>query len=156
MSHKKSRIRSLRITKLTPLFFILPCILILLAVSIFPLIYSLWLSFNSWELAVGLPKRFIGLGNYVRLFQDVRFWMSMKNMGEVLLFGVGSQFLIGFALALLLNRTFRARTLVTTLFLLPTMIAPVVVGCTWRQIYHYSYGPLNYFLQATRLSGGIN
>jgi len=105
---------------------------------------------------MGMPKRFIGLGNYVRLFQDPRFWVSMKNMGEVLIFGVGSQFLIGFALALLLNRQFRSRTLVATLFLLPTMIAPVVVGCTWRQIYHYSYGPLNYFLQATRLSGGIN
>ena len=156
MGSEKSRIRSLRIRRLTPLFFILPCILILLAVSIFPLLYSLWLSFNSWELAMGLPKRFIGLGNYIRLFQDVRFWLSMKNMGKVLLFGVGSQFLIGFALALLLNRTFRARTLVATLFLLPTIIAPVVVGCTWRQIYHYSYGPLNYFLQATRLSGGIN
>ncbi|UCG94933.1 MAG: sugar ABC transporter permease [Candidatus Aerophobus sp.] len=148
--------RSFGIRRFTPLFFILPCIVILLAVSIFPLVYSLWLSFNSWELAMGLPKRFIGLGNYIRLFQDIRFWLSMKNMGKVLLFGVGSQFLIGFALALLLNREFRSRTLVATLFLLPTMIAPVVIGCTWRQIYHYSYGPLNYFLQATRLSGGIN
>jgi multiple sugar transport system permease protein len=148
--------RSFGIRRLTPLFFILPCIVILLAVSIFPLLYSLWLSFNSWELAMGLPKRFIGLGNYIRLFQDPRFWMSMKNMGKVLLFGVGSQFLIGFSLALLLNREFRSRTLVATLFLLPTMIAPVVIGCTWRQIYHYSYGPLNYFLQVTRLSGGIN
>ena len=156
MSHEKSKTRRLPISKLTPLFFILPCILILLAVSIFPLLYSLWLSFNSWELAMGLPKRFIGLGNYIRLFHDPRFWVSMKNMGKVLLFGVGSQFLIGFSLALLLNRTFRARTLVTTLFLLPTMIAPVVVGCTWRQIYHYSYGPLNYFLRTIHLSGGIN
>jgi len=127
--------------------FILPCVVILLVISVFPLIYSLWLSFNSWELAMGFPPEFIGLANYIRLFQEARFWNAMLNIGKVLLFGVGSQFLIGLALAILLDRAIRGKTLLTTLFLLPMVIAPVVVGCTWRQIYHYQYGPLNYILQ---------
>lgn len=134
------------------LLFVLPCIAILLVISVFPLIYSLWLSFNSWELALGFPPEFIGVGNYIRLFQESRFWNAMFNIGKVLLFGVGSQFLIGLALAVLLDRALRGKTLITTLFLLPMVIAPVVVGCTWRQIYHYRYGPLNYLLQGMNLS----
>ena len=135
-----------------PFLFILPCIGILLAISIFPLIYSLWLSFNSWELAMGFSPEFIGLGNYIRLFQEPRFWNAMLNIGKVLLFGVGSQFLIGLTIAMLLDKILRGRTLISTLFLLPMVIAPVVVGCTWRQIYHYEYGPLNYIIRGVNLS----
>jgi len=150
------RTKGFNIEKHMPLLFILPCVIILLSVSVFPFIYSLWLSFNSWELGMGLPRRFVGFANYGRLFTDLRFWNSMWNMGKVLIFGVSSQFLIGLTIAMLLNRAFRARNLITTLFLLPMMIAPVVVGCNWKMIYHYTYGPLNYVLRSLRLTEGIN
>lgn len=150
------RTKGFNIEKHMPLLFILPCVIILLSVSVFPFIYSLWLSFNSWELGMGLPRRFVGFANYGRLFTDPRFWNSMWNMGKVLIFGVSSQFLIGLTIAMLLNRAFRARNLITTLFLLPMMIAPVVVGCNWKMIYHYTYGPLNYILRSLRLTEGIN
>ncbi len=148
--------KGFKIEKHMPLLFILPCVIILLSVSVFPFIYSLLLSFNSWEMGSGLPRRFVAFANYGRLFTDLRFWNSMLNMGKVLLFGVSSQFLIGFTLAMLLNRAFKARNLITTFFLLPLMIAPVVVGCNWKMIYHYSYGPLNYILRVLRLSEGVN
>jgi multiple sugar transport system permease protein len=152
-----NRSKSFNIEKHMPLFFILPCVFILVAVSVFPFVYSLWLSFNSWEMGMGLPRKFVGLANYGRLFTEDRFWNSMTNMGEVLIFGVSSQFIIGLTLAMLLNRAFRARSLITTLFLLPMMIAPVVVGCNWKMIYHYTYGPLNYILKALHLSNeGVN
>ena len=150
------RTKGFNIEKHMPLLFILPCVIILLSVSVFPFIYSLWLSFNSWELGMGLPRRFVGFANYGQLFTDPRFWNSMWNMGKVLIFGVSSQFLIGLTIAMLLNRAFRARNLITTLFLLPMMIAPVVVGCNWKMIYHYTYGPLNYVLRSLRLTEGIN
>ena len=150
------RAKGFNIEKHMPLLFILPCVIILLSVSVFPFIYSLWLSFNSWELGMGLPRRFVGFANYGQLFTDPRFWNSMWNMGKVLIFGVSSQFLIGLTIAMLLNRAFRARNLITTLFLLPMMIAPVVVGCNWKMIYHYTYGPLNYVLRSLRLTEGIN
>ncbi|RKY02343.1 MAG: hypothetical protein DRP54_01975 [Spirochaetes bacterium] len=139
------------------LIFILPCVIILISISVFPFIYSLFLSLNSWQLATGGAKKFIWLANYGRLFTEPRFWNSMWNMGKELIFGVTSQFVIGLLLALALNRIFRTRSLITTLFLLPMMIPPVVVGCNWRQIYHFSYGPLNYILRLFHISNeGLN
>lgn len=127
-------------------FFVLPVVVILLSISIFPMVYSFYLSLCKWDIGMGGQRVFIGAGNYLRLFSDARFFNSLKNTGRVLLFGVGAQFLLGLALALLLNRSFRGRSLVVTLFLLPMMISPVVVGCIWKIIYHYQYGPLNYLL----------
>jgi len=135
-----------------PLLFILPCIIILAVISVFPFIYSLFLSLNSWELTMGEPRKFIGLANYARLFTEPRFWNSMWNMGKELIFGVTSQFVIGLLLALMLNRVIKVRSLISTLFLLPMMIAPVVVGCNWRMIYHFTYGPLNYALKLLHIS----
>lgn len=100
---------------------------------------------------MGLPRELTGFSNYVRLLGDPRFWNAMKNMAYELVFGVGVQLLIGLGLALLLDRTFKGRGAIVTLFLLPTMIAPVVVGTTFRMIYHHSYGPLNYVLQTLHI-----
>ncbi len=134
------------------LFFVLPVIIILLAISIFPLIYSFYLSLCQWDIGTGAARTFVGARNYLRLFTDSRLWNAMRNTGLELLFGVGTQFLLGLSLALLLNRVFRGRSLVVTLFLLPMMISPVVVGCIWKIIYHYQYGPLNFLLEKIRLS----
>jgi len=148
---------SLSIEKRIPVLFVSPCVAVLLAVSIFPFLYSLWLSFNKWELGMGQRSpTFAWLNNYAHLFTDNRFWDSIENMAEVLIFGVGAQFLIGLGLALLLNRPFRGRRWVTTLFLLPMMICPVVVGCNWKMIYNYSYGPLNHILRIIGIGEGLN
>ena len=155
---KKQKIQqNFNLEKHMALIFILPCVIILISISVFPFIYSLFLSLNSWQLATGGAKKFIWLANYGRLFTEPRFWNSMWNMGKELIFGVTSQFVIGLLLALALNRIFRTRSLITTLFLLPMMIPPVVVGCNWRQIYHFSYGPLNYILRLFHISNeGLN
>ncbi len=131
--------------------FVLPVVVILLSISIFPMIYSLYLSLCKWDIGMGGQRTFIGAANYLRLFSDARFFNSLKNTGRVLLFGVGAQFGIGLSLALLLNRNFRGRSLIVTLFLLPMMISPVVVGCIWKIIYHYQYGPLNYLLNIAKI-----
>jgi len=148
---------SFNLEKNMPLLFVLPCLIVLLAVSVFPFLYSLWLSFSKWELGMGQRSpTFAWFSNYARLFSDDRFWGSMENMAEVLVFGVGAQLLIGLGVALLLNRPFRGRSWITTLFLLPMMICPVVVGCNWKMIYHYSYGPLNHILGLIGVEGGLN
>ncbi len=135
-----------------PLFFVLPTVIIILIISIFPLIYSFWLSLCEWEIGIGADRVFVGLRNYARLLTDSRFLNSLMNTGRVLFFGVGAQFALGLGVALLLNRSFRGKNLVSTLFLLPMMVSPVVVGCIWRIIYHYRYGPLNYMLNMAGLS----
>ena len=154
---KKGRASNFNIERYMPVIFILPCVVILLSVSVFPFIYSLFLSFNSWQLATGGSKEFVWFSNYGKLFTEPRFWNSMLNMGKELVFGVSAQFVIGLLIALVLNRIFRTRSLITTLLLLPMMIPPVVVGCNWRQIYHFTYGPLNYILRLFHISSeGLN
>jgi multiple sugar transport system permease protein len=130
------------------IFFVLPAAVILLAITVFPLIYELRLAFMSWELTTNFPARFVGLQNFGKiLFRDSRFWSSMRVTGFLIVFGVGIQLSVGTVLALLLNRLRRPRTLLVSLFLIPVMIAPVVAGFQFRMIYHDQFGPLNYLIE---------
>ena len=131
----------------TAYLFVLPAAVILLAITIFPLIYELRLVFVSWELTTNNPPEFVGLGNLIRvLFQDSRFWSAMRVTGVIIVAGVAMELGIGTGLALLLNRLGRARTALVSLFLIPVMIAPVVAGFQFRMIYHDQFGPLNYII----------
>jgi multiple sugar transport system permease protein len=132
----------------TAYLFVLPAAVILLAITIFPLIYELRLVFLSWELTTNAPPEFVGLQNLIRvLFQDSRFWSAMRVTGVIIVAGVAMELGIGTGLALLLNRLGRARTALVSLFLIPVMIAPVVAGFQFRMIYHDQFGPLNYIIE---------
>ncbi len=131
------------------ILFVLPAALTLLAITIFPLIYELRLVFMSWELTTNAPPQFVGLQNLGRvLFQDERFWASMRVTGTLIVLGVAIQLSIGTGLALLLSRLGgRLRTPLVSIFLIPVMIAPVVAGFQFRMIYHDQFGPLNYLIE---------
>ena len=130
------------------LLFVLPATLTLLAITIFPLIYELRLSFMSWELAVGAEAKFIGLKNFATILtNDKRFWSSLKVTSVFMTVGVAVQLSLGTGIALLLNRVGRLRTLLASLFLISVMIAPVVAGFQFRMIYHDQFGPLNYVIE---------
>jgi multiple sugar transport system permease protein len=135
-----------------PILFVLPAAVTLLAITVFPLVYELRLSFMSWELTTNAPAKFVGLTNFATvLFQDSRFWNAMMVTGILIFAGVTIQLVAGTGLALLLNRL-RRRTLLVSLFLIPVMIAPVVAGFQFRMIYHDQFGPLNYIIEL--LTGG--
>lgn len=130
------------------IFFALPAVIILLAITVFPLIYELRLAFMSWELTTNAPARFVAFQNFGKiLFHDARFWSSLRVTMVLIVFGVGIQLSVGTGLALLLNRLRRPRTLLVSLFLIPVMIAPVVAGFQFRMIYHDQFGPLNYLIE---------
>jgi len=130
------------------ILFVLPATLTLLAITIFPLVYELRLVFVSWELTTNAPPQFVGLQNLIRvLFQDARFWASMRVTATLIVFGVAFQLGLGTGLALLLNRLGRWRTPLVSVLLIPVMIAPVVAGFQFRMIYHDQYGPLNYIIE---------
>ncbi len=132
----------------TPILFVLPAVLLLLAITIFPLLMDLWLMFQSWELTTSFPAHFVGLQNFIDILtQDPRFWNAMQNTGILVVLGVGIQVVLGVGLALLLNQLGRTRTWLVSLFLIPVMIAPVVAGFQFRMIYNDQNGPLNYLLQ---------
>ena len=126
--------------------FLAPSFLIIILICAFPLIYSIYMSFFSWELASPLPKRFIGVENYLNIFQDSRFWFSLLR--SIYIVGIGAilQMVLGFSLGILLNREFKGRNILTSFFLIPVVISPVVIAFMWKMIYSEQYGPLNYIL----------
>lgn len=133
--------------RLIPILFVLPAILLLLAITIFPLLYTLRLTVLQLELTISTEEQFVGLQNFVRVFNDPRFWNAMKNTGILVVAGVGLQLVLGIVLALVLNQTGRARPVLVSLMLIPIMIAPVIAGFQFRVILNDQYGPLNYLIE---------
>lgn len=128
--------------------FILPCIIVILTITIFPLLYSLGISFTNIELGrPWLEFKIVGFQNYYEiLFEDYRFWNALVRTLMFVASTITVQFFVGLGLALLLNRVFMGRRFVVGALLLPAMIAPVAVGFLWRMLYDVSFGPINYFL----------
>ena len=126
--------------------FIIPTILFLIVFNIFPLIYSLGYSFTDFRASVNAPANFVGLANYRELLGDARVWNNFWVTAKYVMVSVSGQMLVGFGIALLLNRAFPFKGLVTTLLLLPMMISAAVVGLFWKLLYDANWGPINYVL----------
>jgi multiple sugar transport system permease protein len=126
--------------------FIIPTIAFLIVFNIFPLIYSLGYSFTDFRASVNEPANFIGLRNYRELLSDPNIWRNFTVTAKYVLVSVGGQVLVGFGIALLLNRAFAYKGLVTTLLLLPMMMSMAVVGLFWKLLYDPSWGIINYAL----------
>ena len=115
--------------------FIMPTMILLILMNIFPLLWSLYLSFHRYKVSIPTaPPKYIGLRNYSQLFTDPEIWGYFRTTAYFVILAVTAQFFIGFGLAILLNRKFPAKGLVTTLLLLPMMLSPAVVGLFWRFI----------------------
>src|SRR6266536_4698508 len=142
-----------------PLFawlMVLPAVAVLLAVTVYPLIYSLRASFYRIELSFSPIPHWVGLQNYVNAFtNDPRFWPAMGRSFYLVGLGVAIELILGLGLALVLNRLGRARTLVTALLLVPVMIAPVAVAIEGVVIFNNSWGPLNYLLSRVGIDGPV-
>jgi multiple sugar transport system permease protein len=126
--------------------FIMPTLVLLIVWNIFPLFYSLYLSFTRYSHSGKLAPVWIGTANYGSLLNDPKIWKSFATTGRYALFSVLLQVLIGFGLALLLRAKFKASGLITTLILIPMMLSPVVVGLFWKVIYDPLYGIFNYLI----------
>ena len=126
--------------------FIVPTIVFLIVFNIFPLLYSLGYSFTDFRASTSAPANFIGLDNYRDLLSDPYIWTNFTITAKYVLVSVGGQVLVGFGVALLLNRKVPAKGLVTTLLLLPMMMSMAVVGLFWQLLYSPSWGIINYAL----------
>jgi len=125
--------------------FIAPTILLLLAINIFPLIWAIRLSFTNYKSNLGfMPIRFVGLANYFDLLSDEDVWHGMQTTAHFVVFAIAFQVLIGFGLALLINRGFRGHGFWTTVILVPMMLSPAVVGNFWTLLLQPQIGPFNY------------
>ena len=119
--------------------------LLLLAVNIFPLIWTVRLSFTNF--AANKPNaevKWVGLRNYQRILTDEGIWANMQTTAHFLIWTLVFQVLLGFTLAWLINRKFRGNDLVTTLIVIPMMLSPAVVGNFWTFLYQPQIGLINY------------
>jgi multiple sugar transport system permease protein len=126
--------------------FIIPTIVFLVVFNIFPLIYSLGYSFTDFRASSNQPANFIGLDNYRELLGDEHIWNNFSVTAKYVLVSVGGQVLVGFGVALLLNRKIPGKGLLTTLLLLPMMMSMAVIGLFWQLLYSPSWGIINYIL----------
>lgn len=125
--------------------FVAPTIIILLAINIFPLIWTIYLSFTNYR--VNRPNNdvdFIGLRNYQRILSDPDTWMTMQATAHFLAWTIALQVLIGFSLAYLINKKFKGNDMWTTIIVLPMMLSPAVVGNFWTFLYQPQIGLFNY------------
>jgi multiple sugar transport system permease protein len=122
---------------------VLPLIVILVSLVIFPLIYSLVLSFCDWNLMKGSKPSFTGISNYIRLVHDSRLHNAFLNTVFYVLCAVTLETLLGFGLALLLNKPFTGRTALLAFFLVPMSISPIAAALNWGLMLNATYGILN-------------
>lgn len=126
--------------------FVIPTIAFLIIFNIFPLLYSLGYSFTDFRASTKDPVNFIGLRNYAELLSDPFIWSNFTITAKYVIISVVGQLVVGFGLALLLNRPFPFKGLITTLLLLPMMLSMAVVGLFWKLLYDPSWGVINYVL----------
>jgi multiple sugar transport system permease protein len=127
--------------------FILPSIALLLAINIFPLIWAIRLSFTNFKSNLPyVPIKFVGLANYVDILTDEDIWHGMQVTARFVICSITIQVVIGFGLALLINRQFRTHSFWTTVILLPMMLSPAVVGNFWTFLFQPQIGLFNYVI----------
>ncbi len=126
--------------------FIWPTLILLIAINIFPLFYSLYLGFTDYSAIARDAPVWVGFKNFTDILNDEQLWTYFATTGRYALLSVGLQTIIGFSLALLVREKFNGSGLVTTLILIPMMLSPVVVGLFWKLMYNPSFGFVNYLL----------
>jgi multiple sugar transport system permease protein len=125
--------------------FIGPTIALLLAINIFPLIWTVRLSFSNYRAnKPNAPLRWLGFDHYTDLLTDPEIWHGMQVTARFVVATVVIETILGFALAYLIDRKFRGHGIWTTIILIPMMLSPAVVGNFWTFLYQPQSGLFNY------------
>jgi multiple sugar transport system permease protein len=128
-------------------WFVLPAVVVLALVAVYPAVSVLFLSLRRKLLIFGIDQ-FTGLANYRFLLHDGRFWNAFGNTLFFTVFSVAAELSLGLGIALLLNRNFRFRGTVTALVLVPWATPTVVSARMWEWMYNTDFGILNHLLGA--------
>ena len=129
--------------------FVVPALVVVLAVIVFPWLFTIWMSLNEWK--VGSPTTFVGLANYVRLPNDPRF---VEAVGHTILYTALSVLLpliFGTFAAVVFHAKFPARGFLRGVFIMPMMATPVAIALVWTMMFHPQLGVLNYLLSLVGL-----
>jgi len=130
---------------------IIPVIVALVGVVIYPFAYSIWLSLHDVTIMNYFHPPFSGVDNFVRVFGDPFFWNSIRVTFTYVLIATGIELIIGFFLASLMNRNVRGTTIFVYPLIAPLALSPVVVGLMFRMGLNRLYGPISYYLNLLNL-----
>ncbi|MDZ7823548.1 MAG: sugar ABC transporter permease [Ahrensia sp.] len=138
-----------RLNRLTPYMFLAPAAVLLAVALLYPIGYMIYASFLDWVPSQRIgDAEFIGFRNYTNLWNNDAFRESFGVTVKFAAIALTLEMLIGVGLALLLDRNIRGMSALRTIFILPMMIAPIVVGLMWRYMYHPTVGIFNRTLKS--------
>lgn len=143
------------VEKYLALLFPLPAIFFIALLMIFPIVYTLALSFTNWNLTSGAPMRFVGLRNYGQILLEPRFVDAILRTLAFTIVAVLIEAVVGTAVAIILNRAFIGKGLAKLLLLLPLVSTPVAVGIIFNLFYDPTIGLANYVLSSLGLPQGL-
>jgi multiple sugar transport system permease protein len=134
--------------------FIMPSLVFLLAVMGFPIVYSIYMSFQTYNLEtlVSGNNQFVGFQNYLSIFQNPVFWIAVNHSIVFTCLSITFQFTIGFALAVLFSQSFPLKGVLRGFLLSGWQIPSVVVGTIFLWMFNVDYGLINYVLAALGIS----
>lgn len=131
--------------------FLAPSLIGLLLFTVYPILSSLWLAFNDWNLMS--PPKWVGLKNFETLLNDPSFWTALRYTLTFIVLYIPLVFVLGLGLALFLNQKLHGIVVVRTATFLPVVASWVVVSLIWKWIFNPSYGLINYGLAALGIQG---
>lgn len=144
--------QTVNINRITPYMFMAPAVIVMAVALLYPIGYMIYASFLDWNPSQRIGEaEFVGLRNYINLLSDAAFLESFWVTIKFAAFVVSIEMFLGVGLALLLDRNIRGMSVLRTLFILPMMIAPIVVGLMWRYMYHPTVGIFNKTLKGMGL-----
>jgi multiple sugar transport system permease protein len=124
--------------------FIIPALVIVVGVIVFPWAFTIWMSLNEWK--VGAPTTFVGLANYLRLPGDARFVDAVWHTLLYTVLSVVLPLIFGTFAACVFHARFPLRGFLRGLFIMPMMATPVAIALIWTMMFHPQLGVLNYVL----------
>ena len=124
--------------------FVVPALVVVLAVIVFPWLFTIWMSLNEWK--VGQPTVFVGLANYLRMPNDPRFVEAVWHTLVYTLLSVLLPLVFGTLSAVVFHQKFPLRGFLRGIFIMPMMATPVAIALVWTMMFHPQLGVLNYLL----------
>ena len=133
--------------RMTPYLFVAPAIAIMLLGLLYPVIQAFYLALFDWKIGTPFDRApFVGFENFQRMFSDSDVWYSMWVTVRFGFWTISLEMFLGVALALMLEKPIRGASVFRTIFILPLMISPVVVGLIWRYLFDARIGWINYYI----------
>lgn len=147
-----NRLRKIKWQHFEGYLFIAPLFIGVFGFIVFPLLFSLYMSFTKWDMVS--PARWVGVQNYIYMFsKDILFWQVLGNTFRYAFLSIPPAIIIPLFLAMLVNRKMTGINIYRSAFFLPLVTSAVAVGFLWKWIYDGEFGLLNYLLSFINIQG---